>query len=98
MIGRNIFISTAFLLTSFQLSSQTWTTYLNEIAPFELINDVIETPDHGFLIASYTENQSDIVLVKLDSLGEKEWSKILNYKNGTTSWSEIESHILLEPS
>jgi len=79
------------------LEAQTWSTYIDERPNYEHVTDIERTPDAGFLIASYTEYDPDIILVKLDSLGQKEWTRKISYKVGTSSWSK-EPHLLVEPN
>ena len=52
--------------------------------------DIINTEDNGFLIlgntTSFSNGQSDIYIIKTDSIGNKQWSQ--NYGNGSNDYGQ----------
>lgn len=93
------FFKILFCLLFFQNISwaQTWHTRINETSGSEFVHSIVQTPDGGYLIAGWTKPESDIVTVKLSGEGKKQWSRILNHREGAISWDEIEPSIVLNP-
>ncbi len=87
---RHLFITFAFVLSSLFAFSQITKDYPFQIdseiqyggSLLEVITDIVQTDDGGFLCIGHTESygtgyygHSDLWLVKTDALGNKEWDK-----------------------
>jgi len=61
----------------------------------EQVNSIIQTTDGGFAIAGSTASKSsggdDVWVIRLDSMGNKQWEKIVGEKDDDTAYSIIQT-------